>query len=458
MITVNKALLKILQSLFYIFPVCFIFGNPAINLALISIILVGFIYYKKNILKDFNKKILFLFVSFFIVVLLSSYINYFFIEANKDAIKSILYLRYLLFLFVIRALIINRHININYFLSICFLLSFLIALDILIQSLIGKNIIGNNIIEFPGGITYHTGVFGDELIAGSFLLTFSTIGIFSIFNLLKIEKKLINLIIFFTLILFFLISILLSGNRMPLLMFLIFLVFLGLIYKKKEKLYFFSFATIVSILLSFLIINSENLIKRAGNFIVGIPNPIIIIEELKKEYPNLKKYESSGIQFHNLEEFKSTKNSKVYPFFTGHLSIYITSIDLFLDKPIVGGGIKSFRNNCHNKIHLPNRVCENHPHNYILEILNDTGLIGLTIIFCIVSYLLLNNYKDYKFSEPEKSKISNWIYLAIILSILIQFFPFKSTGSFFSTFNSSFIFLILGISIGLNDLKYEKRP
>ena len=44
------------------------------------------------------------------------------------------------------------------------------------------------------------------------------------------------------------------------------------------------------------------------------------------------------------------------------------------DKPIIGGGIKSFRNNCINIIHLPNRVCENHPHNFILEILNDTGI------------------------------------------------------------------------------------
>ena len=71
-------------------------------------------------------------------------------------------------------------------------------------------------------------------------------------------------------------------------------------------------------------------------------------------------------------------------------------------------------------------------------------------------YLLLNNYKDYKLSEKFNSTISNWIYLAIILSLFTQFFPIKSSGSFFSTYNSAFIFLILGISFGINELKYKK--
>ena len=284
---------------------------------------------------------------------------------------------------------------------------------------------------------------------------FSTIGIFAIFNLFKMKRKILNIIIFSVLSLF-LGTLVLAGNRMPLLMFVFFLFLFTLVYKKKEKIYFFSFAIVALALLSYIILNSESLLKRASNFKVGIPNPLIIVNELKKDYPNLKKYENSGIQFHNLDEFKSTENYKDYSFFTGHLPIYITSIDLFLDKPLLGRGIKSYRNNCVKKF-ITKQVCENHPHNFILEILNDTGLIGLILIFYVVFHLLLNNYRDYKYGDPEKSKISNWIYLAIILSIFMHFFPFKSSGSFFSTFNSAFIFLILGISSGLNDLKYKKR-
>ncbi len=450
-------IIKTLQILFYLFPLSFAFGNLVINSMVFFIVVIGTIYFRKNLFDIQNKYFFSILISFFFIVLISSYYNYFFFDTNKDSVKSLLYFRFLFLIFIVRALVINNFINLNYFLNICFLMSLFISLDIIVQFLIGKNISGNDPLEFAMGVKYYTGIFGKELIAGGFISMFSIIGIFAIFNLFKIKSKIINLSLFFLLIMIFLASIILSGNRMPLIMFFCFLLLLSLIYKNKEKFYFFSFAFIAFVLLSFTILNSEILLKRIGSFKVGIPNPTIIVEELKKTYPNLKKYENSGIPFHSLKEFKTTENYKYYPFFTGHLPIYITSIDLFLDKPFIGGGIKSFRNNCNNIIHLPNRVCENHPHNFILEILNDTGIIGLTLIISFVFYLLINNYRDYKFNKPEKLKISNWVYLAIILSVLIYFFPLKSSGSFFSTFNSSFISLILGISLGLNDLKYKKR-
>ena len=93
----------------------------------------------------------------------------------------------------------------------------------------------------------------------------------------------------------------------------------------------------------------------------------------------------------------------------------------------------------------------------VLEILNDTGLLGFLLILYLVIYLLFNNYKDYKLRKKLNFTISNWIYLAIILSLFTHFFPIKSSGSFFSTYNSAFIFLILGISFGINELKYKKN-
>ena len=47
-------------------------------------------------------------------------------------------------------------------------------------------------------------------------------------------------------------------------------------------------------------------------------------------------------------------------------------------------------------------------------------------IISFAFYLLINNYKDYKFGDLEKLKISNWIYLAIILSILMHFSQSKA--------------------------------
>ncbi len=452
----NNLTLKLLQTLVYIFPLSFIFGNFVINVFVVLIVLLGLYYYKISLFRWHKTINLLILILFFLTILLSSYYQNFFSENTKDSIKAILYLRYFFLLLVIKSLVTNNQLSLNILFNISFALACLVSVDIFAQFLFGQNILGYPAQELSSSVKYHTGIFGSELIAGGFILMFSILGIFSIFNIFKIDKKIMYIIIFAFFVIFFLLSLILAGNRMPLLMYIIFLISFAMIYKKKEKIYFLSFAILTFALLSAIVLKSDNWSKRAGSFYEGIPNPIIIIEELKKEYPNLKKYENSGRPFHTLNEFENTKNYEIYSFYTGHLPIYITSIDLFLDKPLIGSGIKSFRNQCSKKVHLPNRVCENHPHNYVLEILNDTGLLGFLLIHYLVIYLLFNNYKDYRVSEKLNFKISNWIYLPIILSLFIHFFPIKSTGSFFSTYNSAFIFLILGISFGIHEFKYKK--
>tara|TARA_A100001011_G_scaffold274743_1_gene284235 strand:- start:352 stop:1734 length:1383 start_codon:yes stop_codon:yes gene_type:complete len=459
MIFLQKNTLKILQFLIYLFPISFIFGNLITNLFISFIILFGVFYYKKRLFEWFDKKFFLIILLFFFTVLVSSYYNYFFVLETKDALKSILYLRYFLFLLILRTLVVNLEINLNTFLKSCLIISFIVSLDIIFQFSFGKNILGYEVFKLSSEVKYYTGIFGDRLVAGGFILMFSTIGIFALFNIIKIEKnKYLYLIIFAILIIFFFTSLLLAGNRMPLVMFLFFLICLGIIYKKKEKFYFLFLSATMILSLGVLIVKSETIIKRAGNFYVGIPNPVIIFEEINKEYPNLKKYEGTGIQFHNLEEFKTTSNYRPLPHYTGHLPLYITSINLFMDRPLFGGGIKSFRNFCSTKIHLPNRVCENHPHNYILEILNDTGIIGFFLILFFLLYIVYYSYLDYINRNKHSSHISDWVYLAMILSLFLMFFPFKSSGSFFSTFNSGFNFLILGFSAGLVELKNKTSP
>ena len=143
----NNPILKTLQILFYLFPLSFVLGNLAINIMVFLIVLLGIIYFKKDIFKFQNKYLLFSIILFFILVFFTSYYKYFFIDPNNDAIKSILYLRYLFLLLIIKSLITNNHVNLNNFLIVCLLLSFFVSLDIVVQSFIGKNILGNNIIE-----------------------------------------------------------------------------------------------------------------------------------------------------------------------------------------------------------------------------------------------------------------------------------------------------------------------
>ena len=88
-----------------------------------------------------------------------------------------------------------------------------------------------------------------------------------------------------------------------------------------------------------------------------------------------------------------------------------------------------------------------HPHNYYLEILTETGLVGLAIILSI--FLLTLYYSFFKKYFLQTSLRNNNIIIPFIFLFLVEIFPLKSTGSFFTTGNASYLFFILAILIGL---------
>lgn len=177
-----------------------------------------------------------------------------------------------------------------------------------------------------------------------------------------------------------------------------------------------------------------------------------------KEYPELESQKGTGFKFKHYSRYEEktttdleaeTSKYKILRFGSGHAVIYLTAIDLWTDSPIIGNGIRSFRIKCLTKLYKPNRVCEGHPHNYYLELLNDTGLTG-TLIFLLFLFFLLKN----KFLNLKKYKKKEKLLIICIFIILFsELFPIKSTGSFFSTSSSTYIFFILGVLSGLKKIK-----
>ena len=115
-----------------------------------------------------------------------------------------------------------------------------------------------------------------------------------------------------------------------------------------------------------------------------------------------------------------------------------------------GGGVKNFRYYCHVRANIKKNsefICNMHPHNYYLEILTETGVIGFILIITIFLIILfMSFYKKYisKTSFKENNLIVPFIFLFIA-----EIFPIKSTGSFFTTGNTTYLFLIMAILIGL---------
>ena len=117
-------------------------------------------------------------------------------------------------------------------------------------------------------------------------------------------------------------------------------------------------------------------------------------------------------------------NTYVKEFYSGYMA--------WKENILLGGGINSFYLNCSKTIPW----CASHPHNYYIEILSELGLIGLLIIILIVFKLTKIFFKN----KPNLSlNFENNIILPFALLLIIEFFPLKTSGSFFTTWNTTFI-------------------
>ena len=133
-----------------------------------------------------------------------------------------------------------------------------------------------------------------------------------------------------------------------------------------------------------------------------------------------------------------------------YLREFVSFYDTWLINKYVGGGLKNFRYYCHVRPNIDKNsdfVCNMHPHNYYLEILTETGLVGFIIIVSVFLLILYSTFIKKYFSRS--SKYYDNLIIPFIFLFIIEIFPLKSTGSFFTTGNTTYLFLIMGLLVGL---------
>lgn len=116
---------------------------------------------------------------------------------------------------------------------------------------------------------------------------------------------------------------------------------------------------------------------------------------------------------------------------------------LFQFDPILGIGTGNFRTLCGSILAGSSGVeCDNHPHNYYIQLLSETGLIGfLTGVVMIISIV----WQGMKISKYGSDNV--FCSVAMITPFAL-FFPLQTTADFFGQWNN--IFLWTGISIALS--------
>ena len=439
---------RIINIVFALFPLSFIFGNLITNINILLFCFLGIFHLKDRILKEEYNFIIKIILSFFLVILFSTVISftksiYFGEYDNGDLtrlIKSIAFFRFFLMLLIAYLLSKFEVLNFKYFFIFTGLLVPIVSLDVIYQYVFGLNIIG-----LKSYAHFNSGFFGDELIAGGFIQNFSFFTIFLAAYVSNNKKISFFLVIIAICILG--IGILVSGNRMPLVLFLLGLALVFLLNSKMRIAT--SVGILILLLLSKFIISSNNRLQQnyysyfynIKNIAIGFTN----ISESSQE--KAEKIEAERLDSTNKKD-KTLKN--VFPgATTSHYKLFMTSLDTWKKNKLFGNGIKSFRKDC---FELENPwLCSNHPHNYYFEILTETGMVGILLVFTIGIYFIAFVIKNFGILR-KSNNFRNFILLSALISLILETFPFKSTGSIFTTNNATYLILMASIVLSYDKL------
>ena len=154
------------------------------------------------------------------------------------------------------------------------------------------------------------------------------------------------------------------------------------------------------------------------------------------------------INFFNHDMQKNNHLSSYEKILTTPWGLHIQkSLKLFIEKPLIGHGIKSFRIKCENyelfieRNEKKHTACSTHPHNLIMELLSEQGIIGFTLFFTLFFILFKKSLQNHGFFSRNFSLIS----LRALIFVII-FIP-KPVGSIFSSINATMIWFCISLFV-----------
>ena len=404
----NEYLSKLKKFNFYewilfTFPLSLVLGSFYVNLLLI---LVSFLFVYQILKKKLFFKINLMWVHFYIFFIFYNIVRGFFASDHFAAMQNSFSQFRFLFLALFIYLFIENKESIKTMLLGWLILILFVCLDSIYQYFFLKDIFGYKIVAgYPEGSIRLTGPLGRRLVVGSFIALISIPIIFYYFKKVK-DSILLKKIIFIFLYFIIALTVLLSGERLASFIFFGSTILIFVFYLDFKRI-------VICTLFIFLLIT--------GTYF---------------------KNDTFRIRFNNSYDILSNFYNSSY----GRL--YESSYLLFKKNYIFGVGLKNYRVDCDHQIDpRPESVyqfCSTHPHNFYLEILTETGLVGFIIFILSFVFLLVFINREINKNNLSFKKFSSIAYGSSLV-LLIYFWPLKTSGSFFTTWNGSFFWFNLGI-------------
>ena len=392
---------KLKISILCFFPIFLIIGTAISEIGVITLCIVfilEFFFKKENI---FNNKLTYFFLCLYLCLLINLIFS---LNVSNSILRNLFFLKYIIFVLGLINFLPKKKYRFGLIFKSWLMIIFVFSLDLFVQLLFGTNIIG---IESPHRYHRTSGFMGEELKAGSLILAVSFIS--SCFIISNTKYKNIGL----ALLIFFLLSIFISGDRSNFIKSLMVLIYLFLFLKKED-------------------------IKRLIPWIGGL---VLIVATVLNNYPPFKERYINKI-FQDL----SSNNFNVIKFIdnTEYGKIYSTSIKVFEKFKVFGIGNKNFRMICdddfkknfalENEIDEKQLRCNTHPHQIYLEILSEHGMFGFIFLFIFLFLFLKSNLK-------KLLKKKNLLLNCLFITLLINFIPIIPSGSFFTSFNATLFWI-----------------
>ena len=403
-----KASNKVLINIIIVSIIPFLIWGPFFPDLIVSISALFFLYYvfkNKKFYYFLNKP----FTIFFIFCIYCIVISLFVAEDKILSLESSLfYFRIGVFSCFLWYLINQDKSILTYFYYILIICFSALVIDGYFQYFNGENLLGyKNIASSSKRIS---SFFGDELILGSYLSRLFPL----LFALFLIKKKQKFEIIFIGL-LFILVDVLIfmSGERSAFFFLNLSTLFIIIFIKKYQKFRLITF--ILALVCIFILgINSSKLNDRM--FTTPAKNMGII---------------------------KSSNQTLIFT--QQHDSLIRTAYNMFKYKPIVGHGPKMFRIICKNEKYATGiSPCMTHPHNFYVQLLAETGIIGFLFLFSALTYVLYASFRQLKSIIFKHERFLTDYQVCLLACILITIWPISPNGNFFN----NWLMIVYSLPIG----------
>jgi len=448
-----KRIESISLTLFYLLPVSIVISKFFADFTVV--VFTIFFFLAKEAQKFYKEKKIyynFFIILFFLLITVSTLSSIFSSNQLISLKSSFLHFRFLFFaLFISYLFTIDSKKNLKILFYIFLFCYLTLLIDGTFQFIFKKNIFGY--VTNPQ--TRVSSLFFDELVLGSYISRLFPILVFLYVYLnIKFNKY---LIFYFLIHLYFINFI--TGERLAFVILNIY-YFVFSIFLLKGKILKISFT--IAFILFFLVVltfsqnfnprtSSSTIINQFTSFNFSLceetKNNIIQNKYLAKKY-KINKMNTLNKQksIPNCDPILEFGNIKIFYIFSlMHHNHFISATEIFKNNFLLGVGPKNFRYVCGQKDYYINEFsCSTHPHNYTLQILSETGLLGFLIFILIYLGFLYLFIKELIFFKRNISVPK----LILITTILINFFPLFPSGSFFNNWNSILYTIPLGMLLG----------